>query len=165
MTIRPITLASLQEVYGKDQADTHFTAYLEDPSYGIYDPKHRVIFVKVGRPMVEVASTIVHEGVHLLLHQRTGGRSYGDRVLDGFGEEFQAHAAQRDFLVRAGAGADPRTSSIPRTSGCRGTTDDQLRQFVADLYQHLAFSRNQIVSQADDVVFIADAVQKHFGKP
>ncbi|MGH4016783.1 MAG: hypothetical protein ACRDSL_23190 [Pseudonocardiaceae bacterium] len=146
---------SLVRVYGKATADEMINSR-NNPldGNGLYDPRKNQMFVKMGRSITEVASSITHEGTHSLQNE-FGGK------MERFEKEFQAFSVQRNFFLRLKPEA---RAQLPENYQklLRCETDADLRDFVAGRYPR--FSVTEGLKQRADAQFIKQLVKREFGQ-
>jgi hypothetical protein len=145
---------SLIAVYGKTNAESLMTGTGNVLlGNGLYDPRKNQLFIKMGRSITEVASSVIHEGTHSLQMQFGGN-------MERFEKEFQAFSVQRNFLRRLKPEARAQLpANYRQLLDCE--SDRQLRDLVHDRYPELKVVEN--LKQRVDVPFIKQLVKKEFG--
>jgi hypothetical protein len=128
--IYPYTEEAVQAVYSEDTAEDLITKKKKLRNKGGFDPARGVLFIRPGRSLAEVAATIVHEGTHFI--QQEHGTAVG-----GFHKEFQAFAAQREFLKRLDFETQKAVPD-PYRKLLKLDTDKDLEDFVKARYAKYA---------------------------
>ena len=150
-----LTRESLIRVYGKTDAETMINQP-DSPldGKGLYDNRRNQLFIKMGRSISEIASSIMHEGTHSL-QKKYGG------IMEPFEKEFQAFSVQRHYLSKLNPEAQ---SKLPEDYKklLRCDTDDKLKAFVAGKYKR--FEVVEQLKQRADVQYVKQLVQQEFGR-
>ena len=176
--LRPLTLASFVDVYGQREGRAEFEAAQTRGDMGLHHWAKKTIFVRTGRPLAFVISTVIHEATHRI--QWLTDEPHRPRVRDGSGnrlphleaklkaqKEFQAHGVQRNYLLRLGLTANHPIIAPPsgRPSPYKrerdllaATSDSKLREYVARGYPEPSSDLNQ----TEEVALVKRAVERLF---
>ncbi|WP_372665159.1 phage tail protein [Amycolatopsis kentuckyensis] len=147
---------SLLAVYGREEG-TRLINHRDRPleGNGLYDGRRNQMFVKMGRSINEVASSIIHEGTHSLQEQFGGN-------LARFEKEFQAFSVQRNFLLRLSPAARERVARDKNYGKLLDAdTDEKMRQLVEGKY---GYEVKGLLDQRANVQLVKRLVKREFGE-